>query len=115
MTKVELGKQYKLRNGAEARVYAVDGGGDYPVHGAYVHEHGWSVMTWREDGRSWRSGNGRNEPYDLVEVKPRIKREAWITVYKDGLLLSVSDTPEKLPGVRACVKVTIDCEEGEGL
>ncbi len=121
MTKVELGKQYKLRNGAEARVYAVDGSGDYPVHGAYVNEHGLVMMSWREDGRCWRSGHSRDEPYDLVEVKPRIKREVWVNVYdsfRDMFFDCRASKAEAdlIGGQRiACVKVVIDCEEGEGL
>ncbi len=119
MTKVELGKQYKLRNGTEARVYAVDGIGDYPVHGAVLNEHGWIIRTWREDGRCWMSGHSRDEPYDLIEVRPRIQREVWLNVYKGKLCTGYPDKEESDRAASydriACVKVVIDCEEGEGL
>jgi hypothetical protein len=54
-------------------------------------------------------------------VKPRIKREVWVNVYPDSVG-SVCKTREEADRLRpcthnriACVKLTIDCEEGEGL
>jgi len=116
---IELGKQYQTRDGCEARVYAVDGGGDYPVHGAYVNEHGWITSIWCKDGRSSMSSPSRDEPYDLVEVKPRIQREVWLNVYNGRLCTGYpskeeSDRASSYDRI-ACLKVVIDCEEGEGL
>jgi hypothetical protein len=36
MTKIELGKTYRTRDGREVKIYAVDGGGEFPIHGG-VH------------------------------------------------------------------------------
>lgn len=37
--KIEAGKFYTLRNGLKARIYALDGKGNYSVHGAiFFHE-----------------------------------------------------------------------------
>lgn len=121
---IELGKQYKTRRDLyETRIYAVDGCGDYPVHGAVLNEHGWVNTTWRKDGRSFRSGNFSDGPYDLIEVKPRIQREVWVNVYRcyDGVeFYGVCRKKEEADNYAgedriACVKVVIDCEEGEGL
>ena len=67
---IELGRNYRTRDGHEVRIYAVDGRGDWPVHGAVKNEDGWCHTTWRPDGR-WCSDD---MPSDLIEVKPRIKR-----------------------------------------
>jgi hypothetical protein len=57
---------------------------------------------------------------DLIEVKPRIKREVWVNVHRDGCLSAWRHKPEPNEfgpddDRIACVKLTIDCEEGEGL
>lgn len=113
-------KTYRTRDGREVRIYAVDGCNDYPVHGAILNEYGWVVTTWRKDGRSFRSGNGRDEPYDLIEVKPRIQREVWVNVYPGPIVCELRHTKadadeDAMRNRIACVKVVIDCEEGEGL
>ena len=69
---IELGKQYRTRDGREVRVYAVDGGGPYPVHGAVKLDEGWEAGVWRSDGRL--SGYTEGDT-DLIEVKPRIERK----------------------------------------
>jgi hypothetical protein len=57
-------------------------------------------------------------PFDLVEVKPRIKRTVWVNVYSNGfagwLDRKTADANSSFTRL-ACVKVEIDCEEGEGL
>jgi hypothetical protein len=118
---IEFGKQYKTRRDLyETRIYAVDGCGDYPVHGAVLNEHGWVHMTWRKDGRSFRSGDFSYGPYDLIEVKPRIQREVWVNVYPGPIVCELRHTKadadeDAVPHRIACVKLVIDCEEGEGL
>jgi hypothetical protein len=112
---IELGKQYKTRDGCEARVYAVDAGGQTPVHGAIKRNGVWVVTEWTKEG-CWSTGYSIN---NLVEVKPRIQREVWVNVYPDNLA-SIWTSKEKATNRAgfdriACVKVIIDCEEGEGL
>ena len=113
---IELTKKYKTRDGQDVRLYAIDGRGDCPVHGAIEGDHGWIVHTWCNDGL-WAEGV---HALDLIECKPRIKREVWLNVYPD----SIGDcaynvrkrADESASGSRiACVKLSIDCEEGEGL
>jgi hypothetical protein len=50
-------------------------------------------------------------------VKPRIKRTVWLDVYPNGIMCSEKkqENYQRFPGLVACVKVEIDCEEGEGL
>lgn len=51
MEQVELGKTYRTRNGAATRIFATDGGGKYPVLGAYLDYAGeWVLARWTADG-----------------------------------------------------------------
>ena len=112
---VSMDKQYRTRDGREVRIYAVDGCGDYPIHGAIKKEVGWDVRVWPVTGL-----HDSYENIDLIEVKPRIKREYWLNVYETELSWGLSISREMADkctksGRIACVKVVIDCEEGEGL
>jgi len=118
-------KQYRTRDGREVRIYATDGYGDNKVHGAVKEDDGWRIYAWYEEGQYVLSDyKGR---HDLIEVKPRIKRTFWMNVYPENDIRPyedkyVADACESLRSVMgnvsrriACVKVEIDCEEGEGL
>ena len=116
---IDKSKSYRTRDGREVRIYATDGKDEWPVHGAVWNEDGWHPVTWMRDGR-W---SHQDTLTDLIEVKPRIKREVWVNVYRhdDGYEFATyhdNATDAKSEGgdaiiARACV--TIDCEEGEGL
>jgi|SanBayMetagenome_1026888.scaffolds.fasta_scaffold04503_6 hypothetical protein len=114
-------KQYRTRDGREVRIYAVDGGGPFSVHGAIYKPclEEWETRQWPATGHY--GSKKTQSPCDLIEVKPRIKREVWVNVYPDGQIMheqrktadafSVDNTDRRI----ACVKLVIDCEEGEGL
>lgn len=72
--KIEMGKKYKTRDGRKVRLYAVDCGGTYSVHGAIANGDVKSVTSWDACGRHNNLGNicetGRN---NLVEVKEDFK------------------------------------------
>jgi len=45
-------KTLKIRRGWDARIYAKDGDGDFPIHGAYNQPGmGWVIMAWTKDGK----------------------------------------------------------------
>ena len=113
-------KQYKTRDGRPFRYYASDGGDSYPIHGA----------AWNEDIRRWVpyswTANGRIFPgdldsdHDLIEVKPRIKREYWLNLYEEvddvfGYITKERADEGSCGDRIACVRVVVDCEHGEGL
>ena len=107
-------KIYRTRDGREVRIYAVDGGGHKPIHGAIREGDGWVAASWLH------GGEGALHINSLIEVKPRIKRDIWANVYPGGLVREVRhtecDADEDAGDDRiACVKLTIDCAEGEGL
>jgi hypothetical protein len=113
-------KTYRTRDGHEVRIYAVDSGGAKPVHGAIRNNELWDFHCWSSLGY-WALVSGAETPLDLIEVKPRIKRDVWVNVFEHAC--STHETKQQADyfgkcGLNtriACVKLTIDCEEGEGL
>ena len=116
---IDITKKYRTRNGREVRIYATDAGKNYPIHGAYYNDGRWLVCSWRADGLL--VAKSETSDHDLIEVKPRIKREFWVNMYADDYVVLAH--PSKAEADRAwssrrrfaCVPVVIDCEEGEGL
>ena len=111
---IDKSKQYRTRDGREVRIYATDGGGHKPIHGAIREGESWVVASWLYDGVAALDCNS------LIEVKPRIKREVWVNVYPKHIADVVHRDKETADTIAyenriACVKLTIDCEEGEGL
>ena len=107
---IDLTKQYRTRDGREVRIYATDASGSYPVHGAVKDGDIWVEYSWF----------GLHKPHesDLIEVRPRIRRELWVNVFDDIFFVHTSKEEADLLGGEgriACVCVMIDCEEGEGL
>lgn len=116
---IDKSKQYRTRDGREVRIYAVDGGGDWPVHGAYVDGDTWRIRSWTADGCIYN----QKTDADLIEMKPRIKTKAWLNLYRheDGFeFTEVWETKHAADSARgdaciACVEIDIDVEEGHGL
>ena len=108
-------KTYRTRDGREVRIYATDGGGEYPVHGSVKTNDGWRPRTWVSNGQVGPLENAG----DLIEVKPRIQRTVWLNVFGDHVYGAYTkegvDIHPYVDSRLACVKVEIDCEEGEGL
>jgi hypothetical protein len=95
---IDMTKKYQTRSGLPVRIYATDGAGRYPVHGAIKWDGGWDDNTWCADGsyadgeadgsrslvsakawREWKEGEGparmmirwNNHCKDSVEVVHR--------------------------------------------
>ena len=68
---------YTTRVGSPVRLYALDGGGEYPVHGAYWEgvEPMWHPMSWRMDGTFVHPAHPRS--IDLIDPEdaPRTVQE----------------------------------------
>ena len=112
---ISMDKKYRTRDGREVRIYALDGDGSRPVHGAFKDKEKWALCSWDKDGVQGCSEG----PFDLIEVKPRIQRTVWLNVYEDNTYgpFSTKCSADRLSGNSrfACIKVEIDVEEGEGL
>lgn len=85
MNKIDINKKYRTREGYEVRIYAVDGGGDYPVHGAIRTGDKWESKSWKSDGTYIGILPYRSEPdcFDLIEVRPydhiKIDDKVWVS------------------------------------
>lgn len=112
---IDPNKKYRTRDGREVRIYAVDGGGEYPVHGAYEFNGRWQCTQWTATGGVHVLVYTTD--FDLIEVRPRIKREVWVNVYNGFYDCRESKAEADAVGGNriACVKLLIDVEEGEGL
>jgi len=113
---IDINKLYRTRDGREVRIYAVDGGGYWPIHGAMqLSCSGWAPASWDNHGNACNSFHRD----DLIEVRPRHKRTVWLNVY--GRLDDVTAYNDKWKADQsvspriACVKVELDFAEGEGL
>lgn len=118
---IDINKQYRTRDGRDVRVLCVDRkhNNDYCVI-ALVPDFvgGEDMETFKIDGK-W-SDHTVDMVLDLIEVKSRIQRDVWVNVYPEELPEAIHSCKgfadiDAAPDRIACVKLTIDCEEGEGL
>lgn len=77
-TKPEL---LQTRGGQSVRIYATDGGGAWPIHGAVKKDNIWAAASWATDGYS----NNQDAP-DAFDLIPKPKRvTGWVNVYKNSI------------------------------
>lgn len=81
MKKIEVGTEYKTRDGRKARIYAVDGRPMKPVQGAIYTDGTWDMCEWTLLGK-YGGHEGRDLVSEWTEPKPRLK--AWIIDHNDG-------------------------------
>lgn len=117
--KIEAGKFYTTREGRRARIYAIDSGGDFPVHGAIFDDGHWLLPDgWKLSGRYYGEDSESQEdlvseapaPHPLDDVKPgtpiwvRDSRDSgWvITLFvrleKDGTVISTDHFGDPVEG-----------------
>ena len=82
---IGLGKKYRTRDGREVRIYAVDGGGQHPVHGAIKSEGIWHVYAWRFNGEYTTS-----DCADLIEVQPEVWHPIFINLCGEAIMSSTT-------------------------
>lgn len=117
---ISMDKKYKTRDGHDVRILCVDYNSIYIgscVVGTYkVDGDKEFLTTWSAEGKLW---SGRSSGMDLIEVKPRIKREVWINVYPTRAYAhpskEIADSAYFAKDRIACVPITIEYTEGEGL
>ena len=64
MLQINPGELWLTRGGAKARIYAVDGGHGYAIHGAMnIEGGGWEVRIWTIEGKYVE---GEQSTFDLV-------------------------------------------------
>lgn len=114
-------KTRRTRDGREVRIYATDHTHPYTISGAVSKFGAWEACSWTEDGQALHDCSVPQR-LDLVEVRPRIQRDVWVNVYPEHVCPDIEcynlreSADIAAAGNRiACVKLTIDCEEGQGL
>ena len=124
MNKIDITKKYRTRDGRAARILATDIKNEpWVVTAAIRNDGGYeTVMPYMADGGSASSVETH---LDLIEVRPRHKLSLWINVYSpclvgdavagSGWRTRQAANINATSGRVACIKVEIDCEEGEGL
>lgn len=63
---IDINKKYRTRDGREVRIYATDGVGKLPVHGAYFIDGDWYLDQWTINGGA--DYDGFDSDYDLIEI-----------------------------------------------
>lgn len=110
-------KPCQTRDGREARIYAVDGAGEYQIHGAIKLDGEWQSCAWRKDG-VWHTAFESQK--DLVNIP--VVHERWVHIlgiyggiYTDKRTYKTKEEAEvhRIASTLAIVKLTF--AEGEGL
>lgn len=104
------GEIWIRQDGGEARIYAVDGDGEFSIHGACYVNHGWRLESWTENGRYWVDSSS---PYNLVQkhdwreglkpiwavLKPEFR---WVAMNKDKSWWAYQGKPKSVDTVWEC-------------
>jgi len=115
---IDWTKPVRTKDGRAVRVLCTDGPRtDYPVIG--IIDGACEVLTWAITGVH---SIGYTADHDLENIPPepkRIKIERWANVYDEDEFYwwASRETADKCAKANrfACVKIVIDCVEGEGL
>jgi hypothetical protein len=118
VSKIEMGKTYVTRRRQAVKIYTVDGGGEFPVHGAIQYEDNWVVAQWTAEGVRADRFHIRNERPDLIEPTDKVEGEFWVGVHDDRLVLyetKKSVEHDHSPDRMALLHYTFSVDHGEGL
>jgi hypothetical protein len=112
---LDFNKPIVTRYGRDVVILGTDfAGAEFPVRGYIVGEKPKFLRSWGLDG----AYSNRPHELDLYNSKPRIQRTVYLNVYDNHTMARPSREKADLfseDDRRACIKVDIDCEEGEGL
>ena len=89
---LDLSKPLQTRDGREARIYASDGGGEFPVHGAVKNFEVWRGASWTIAGKYFDREDGRSVN-DLVNVPAKmLKRRLYVSTWgEDGYFCAINE------------------------
>ena len=115
---ISMDKQYRTRDGREVEVLKVGvNHRNFPVAVVVTNKDGSQLIGTRTS--TGRMYSCKENPSDLVEVKPRIKQTVWMNIYSNGRprphFIKEEADINCMSDRIACVKIEIDCEHGEGL
>ena len=101
MLQINPGEIWLTRGGAKVRIYAVDGGEGYPIHGAIDGVDGWGARIWTIEGKyskDYQSTFDIVRKYDWREglapiwavLKPEFK---WMAMDESRTWVAFTETP----------------------
>ena len=117
--KISLDKEYQTRDGREVRIYAIDGSGACPIHGAIKCVDGsWTSRQWGSSGRI--PLDPYLNPADIIEKPKTTEVDFWVNIYPNGGYGCTERTRTKAdhyagPKRIACINIKRIVTEGEGL
>lgn len=119
MEPIKMGQddKYQMRNGRSVRILAVDLEGPYPVAAVCVPQ--WSQYVVERFTSTGQLQQGQSSNLDIILKPQPFKYERWVNVYEQGPSHPYTSrwyaddcaTKERI----ACVKITIEGNEGDGL
>ena len=94
---ISMDKKYTTYDGRPVRIYAVDAGGDCPIHGAIYDGKLWNVSSWTQDG--YYSKVVEYSSLNLIEAwEPQDKEPIWCWDNDDSIrVLRFWDAKNKRP------------------
>lgn len=70
----------QTRCGSQVRIYAIDGEGKFPIHGAFFDGAVWRLANWTTNGGYFLDAS--NDYRDLLPKPARVT--GWMNVYSNG-------------------------------
>ena len=115
---IEMGKEYRTREGREVVILATNGRGLYPIVGQVLNADGeWGHYKWTADGFAYSRRSFSCS--DLIEVKPLMAVDGWLNTYKDIMpvfhLTRRSADEQASPDRLSCLRIYKTYKEGDGL
>jgi len=105
---IEVGKPYVSRDGREIRIYATDGYGDQPIHGAMPVDRGetsWLSHTWTSGGCFYAAEQLESD-YDIVGLWADPPEPKWRPFAEDEFLRVIGRIVRQTNGGNAYALVT---------
>ena len=88
----------QTKNGTPVRIYATDGLGRYPIHGARLLSDGWKSTSWTEEGHYIRNKISKSD-LDLTDWRDKIPWDClvpeiqWVARDSNGLWMGYKYAP----------------------
>ena len=113
---IKPGETWLRRDGGKARIYATDGSGLYPIHGALEIAGGWTHDAWTREGSFGREGGHqldlirRNDwRAELAPIWAVLRPEyRWLAMDRGGSWWAYQKEPEIKIGKRTFA-YQVDC------
>jgi hypothetical protein len=120
---IDWSKPVQTRDGSPVRIFCIDAKTDYGSIIGLVHNgasNSENACLWYANGHLSKTGESRMDLINVPGHKKKIHREVWINLYPedagDICHTNIGQATRQAADDRiACIKVVIDCEEGDGL